>query len=135
MIHLFKVLDLQTNAKLSRNDILSGLQQFELNGNIDDIMSNIDFNNNGLIDFSEFLVATQDWSELLSQKAVIKSLKSDGKNKNITLTELRNTIPMFSYEEIKNYILRHDLKRLDSISYKDLREILIKNLQPMEETY
>lgn len=70
MSKIFKQMDLDGDGKLSKEEITLGYENFfgkTLNSeDVDKIIENVDMNDNGCIDFSEFIIATLSEKQLLT---------------------------------------------------------------------
>ena len=95
MLELFKSLDKDNNGTLSRQEIEEGMSCFMnvpgLQGEIDQIMRQVDFDGSGEIDYTEFITATINKSLLLSQERLEMAfgLYDTDKSGTITKDELK----------------------------------------------
>ncbi|CAK70887.1 unnamed protein product (macronuclear) [Paramecium tetraurelia] len=95
LLKTFKALDTNNDGQLSRQELLIGLSKVmseqQAIDEVDRIMSEIDQNNSGSIDYSEFVAATINRSKLLSQDRLEKTFKAIDKDGNgsISIDELK----------------------------------------------
>lgn len=79
MLELFKSLDKDNNGTLSRQEIEEGMTLFVsitgIRGEIDRIMQQVDIDGSGEIDYTEFITATMNKSQLLSQERLEMAFK------------------------------------------------------------
>lgn len=91
---VFNQLDENKDGKLSKEEIISGLQKYHFVKQSQEIASNImkcvDSNHNNYIDFSEWLIATTSKSQILSDEILKKAFAMIDQNGNgyIEISEL-----------------------------------------------
>ena len=98
----------------------------------EEIFAEIDFNNDGCINFSEFLTANFKKEKLLSEKALLKTfnlLDLDG-NGFITLDELKESMPIeiTSKIEWRQLIEEVDKDGDNQISFNEFKDMMQKLL-------
>ena len=79
LLEIFKSLDKDNDGILTKDDISLGYQQiFKINdpsGVVNKILDRIDSNNNGTIDYMEFLMGTMNKKKILSKKILERAFK------------------------------------------------------------
>ena len=72
LLKIFTALDTNADGQLSRQELLAGFKKilgsYDAEEEVNRIMGQVDTDNNGCIDFSEFVTATIDRKKFLSQK-------------------------------------------------------------------
>ncbi|CAG9322054.1 unnamed protein product [Blepharisma stoltei] len=100
MIEVFKSLDSDNSGTLSRSELIEGYQRLfgdtteDVEAEVDRIMQQVDTNQSGEIDYSEFIAATIQKSQLLSRErleAAFKAFDLDG-NGTISADELKTIL-------------------------------------------
>ena len=77
LTELFNSLDCDRDGKLSREEIQQGFEGFNLSEEeLDRIMRVCDTDHSGYIDFTEFLMASQDWRYLLEEGIFTQAFKN-----------------------------------------------------------
>ena len=100
LIETFKSIDINGDGRISKEELLEALMKKtdrnEAIGQVERIMEQVDTNNSGYIDFSEFLVASSKLEELLNNKYLIAAFNAfdrDGDGK-ISSNELGQVLGM-----------------------------------------
>lgn len=75
LINTFKALDKDGDGTLSRTELVEGFKNIKMNipnveEYVDKIISSIDNNNSGIVDFTEFCVACSDQEDILSMEKI-----------------------------------------------------------------
>lgn len=88
---VFEKFDKNGNGKITKDELLQGFLEFSDEGavDIDKIMQECDVDQNGFLDYTEFLTAAGSWKKSLTEEcllAAFKSFDSDGNGK-ISLEE------------------------------------------------
>eukprot|EP00358_Blepharisma_japonicum_P004666 CAMPEP_0202947822 /NCGR_PEP_ID=MMETSP1395-20130829/12324_1 /ASSEMBLY_ACC=CAM_ASM_000871 /TAXON_ID=5961 /ORGANISM="Blepharisma japonicum, Strain Stock R1072" /LENGTH=412 /DNA_ID=CAMNT_0049649377 /DNA_START=164 /DNA_END=1402 /DNA_ORIENTATION=- len=100
MLEVFKSLDSDNSGTLSRSELIEGYQKLfgdtteDVEADVDRIMQQVDTNQSGEIDYSEFIAATIQKSQLLSRErleAAFKAFDLDG-NGSISADELKTIL-------------------------------------------
>jgi calcium-dependent protein kinase len=97
MRHMFEQMDKDFDGKLSRQEIIEGFKEMEVDdpeGEADKIMANIDFDDNGSIEFTEWCTATMDKRKMLSKERLKAAFNIFDQNGNGSI----------SFEEVKALI-------------------------------
>lgn len=125
---------------MNKKEIKEAFKKFEINNvsqeDIEDIIRRIDRNDNGTIDYSEFVIATINKKKLLDKKnleATFKMIDKDGSN-FITADELKEFFMGDSKErQLDEKVWGLIIKEVDQgddhqISYEKFKEIMFKLL-------
>jgi len=85
LLRIFQALDTNGDGQLSRKELVSGFQKImaseKANEEVDRIFAMVDTDNNGAIDYSEFITASIDKQSILSKKrlrAAFRIFDKDG---------------------------------------------------------
>lgn len=127
----FMILDTNGDGKLSREEVLQGIQQVQFTKyfDIEKIIEECDADGSDYIDYSEFLTAAMDWHSHISGKKLKTAfqtfdLNGDGK---IDLAELKEMIGGALDEQIYKEILKQADSNGDGVvDYEEFEEICMK---------
>jgi len=119
LLKAFTSLDADGNGVLSREEILNGYSDIyedktteEIEVIVDELMSNVDINNKGEINFTEFVVAAMSREKLLHSKHIDKAFKMFDEDGNgfIDLDELKVAMSgvKLSDDEWRALIVKYD---------------------------
>lgn len=79
LLEIFKALDKDNDGLLTKDDIVKGFEQiFKVENTVEmveKIMDRVDCNNNGSIDYNEFMLATMSRKKILTKKILEKAFK------------------------------------------------------------
>jgi calcium-dependent protein kinase len=105
----FLALDHNRDGRLTKDEIIVALQQImtldEANYEIDKIMSNLDQDQNGFIEYEEFLRASYNMQKLLTEENLFQAFCLFDKDHN----------GQISYQELKNILSEHNVFKNDNI--------------------
>lgn len=123
---LFKTLDLNGDGKLSKEELNVAFSIFQGNDSIDidRIIQRCDSNKNGYIDFTEFLTASINWEQALSDErldALFKELDKDNDG-TITIKEIKIFLGGSGYIEEQEWEEIFQEADVDSNGIIDLQE-------------
>ncbi|CAG9317475.1 unnamed protein product [Blepharisma stoltei] len=137
MLTLFKSLDSDNSGTLSRDELIEGFRilysnQFEdIDGEVSRIMSQVDIDKSGEIDYNEFIAATLNKTRLLCREkleAAFRAFDLDG-NGTITADELKGVLGKHHayreelWQEIINEV---DLNGDGVIDFREFTEMMLK---------
>lgn len=100
MMNVFKAIDTDNNGALSREELINGFSQIfgegqeNIEEEVDKIMSNVDTDHSGEIDYTEFIIATMNRQKLLSKErlqAAFNAFDKDGSG-SISSDELKQML-------------------------------------------
>lgn len=108
MLELFKSLDKDSSGTLSKSELVEGFHlifgnEFEdIDGEVEKIISQVDANHSGEIDYSEFILATMNRQKLLSREKLNLTFKAFDVDNSGTISadELKNILGRYhTYDE------------------------------------
>jgi calcium-dependent protein kinase len=98
MKEVFKTIDTDGNGRLSKEELIAAYSQTmpieQANATVEAVMSKVDADKNGFIDYSEFCLATMSEKVLLSKnnmESAFRMFDKDGSG-SITVAELREML-------------------------------------------
>ena len=100
LLDIFKAFDSNNDGMLDKRELVAGYNKF-FNGDIEraefeasQIMSKLDFNGNGTIDYSEFMIANIDPAQLIQEEKLreIFELFDTDRSGNITIDEIKKVL-------------------------------------------
>jgi len=106
IIRVFRTFDTDGDAKLSKPELATAMKQIlaenRAEGAADRVMQTLDLDNNGFLDFSEFLIAASDLSSLLSARSlkVAFDLFDEDKSGSISISEFRTVLKVGEHPEV-----------------------------------
>ncbi len=122
LTEIFKAFDTNGDGQLDRDELIAGYTKF-YNGDTmraildaDEIMNKLDFNQNGSIDYSEFMIANLDKSKLLKEERLKEAFELFDVDKSGTIT----------IDEIKK-ILGCNAEEIDEAEWKQIVEEVDEN--------
>lgn len=119
LMKAFTALDADGNGVLSREELIDGYQNIytdkkpsEIRVIVDELMDNVDINNKGEINFTEFVVAAMNREKLLHSKQIEKAFKMFDEDGNgfIDLNELKTAMSGVKLrdDEWRELIVKYD---------------------------
>ena len=119
LLKAFTALDADGNGVLSREELLNGYKNIytdkktsEIEVIVDELMDNVDINNKGEINFTEFVVAAMNREKLLHSKQIEKAFKMFDEDGNgfIDLNELKTAMSGVKLrdDEWRELIIKYD---------------------------
>ena len=140
---VFRALDLNSDGKLTPDEIKIGYQEFydkELTDEeVEEIVRRVDFRGTGTIDYSEFVVASMFEKNLLDEKRLKAAFKMFDKDQDgfIDAANLKQVLTSSfgdSGEELDDYIDNKIIKEFDRdgdgmISYEDFKAMMFHTVQ------
>lgn len=127
-MNLFKALDRDRDGRLNSQEILDGLLEFGFHNNIEDVMEQVDIDMNGFVEYSEFLVATQDWKKLISRKDIFDILKSESLENNLNMYDVKAALPMLDIGEVHGFFSKIDEDSDGRITIEELKRFFLASL-------
>lgn len=98
MERIFKSLDKNGDGHLSKEEILEGYEEhFGIPINeedVDNMMRNVDIDGNGVIDYTEFVMATMNEKNMVNNEKLMQAFKMFDKDNSGTITpdEIREVL-------------------------------------------
>ena len=141
---IFISLDKNGDGSLTKEELLEGYTKLYGNrerarNEVETLMAVADVDNNGLIDYSEFLLATGNKREMLSKEnvkqafdlfdIVLIKVKPQDKSGSISLDEIKKILGVgrrFSEEIWKEIIKQVDINNDGEISYNEFQAMMYK---------
>ena len=140
---IFRELDTDNNGTLSYNEIKQGFLKYSGKKKISDnefnkIMSNVDADKNDAIEYEEFIAATMNLEELLTDENLIiafNSFDKDGSHE-LSADEIKSALGLIEEETGKN-VINEIIKEIDLngdglISFEEFKHLMLKVLQKPE---
>jgi calcium-dependent protein kinase len=134
----FHEFDENGDGRLTREELIKGLSNVmtpnEAKNEVDRIMGLIDTDNNGFIEYEEFIRASMSKEKLLTEENLQGAFDMFDKDKSgkITIEELKNVLGKganISENVWKQIMLEIDGNGDGEVSYKEFREMMIKILE------
>ena len=141
---IFRELDTDNNGTLSYNEIRQGFLKYSGKKKISDnefnkIMSNVDADKNDAIEYEEFIAATINLEELLTDenlRIAFNSFDKDGSHE-LSADEIKGALGLIEEETGKN-VINEIIKEIDLngdglISFEEFKHLMLKVLQKPEK--
>jgi calcium-dependent protein kinase len=134
----FHDFDENGDGRLTKEELIKGLSKVmtpsEAKLEVDRIMELVDTDNNGFIEYEEFIRASMNKEKLLSENNLQSAFDMFDKDKNgmITIKELRNVLGRdgnISENVWKQIILEIDSNGDGEVSYKEFKDMMLKILE------
>ena len=133
---MFEHLDKNGDGKLSKEEIIAGCKVFSEDGDFDiqSIMERCDADGDGFLEYTEFLTATINWKNALSNDRLVAAFKlydKDGSGK-ISLKELIDTLGNSGLDEklFSEMISIADKNNDGEIDFEEFKELM--KIKPSE---
>lgn len=111
LIEAFRTFDVDGDAKLSKEELAMAMRQIltedRAEGAAARVMQTLDLDNNGFLDFSEFIIAASDLSSLLSARSlkVAFDLFDEDKSGSISIEEFRSVLKVRENPEVLDSLI------------------------------
>lgn len=131
LIQVFKAIDKNNDGRLSREEIINGYKELGLGiEHAQEVINKIDSDQSGLVDYSEFITATQDWKKVCEKDFLEKTFMTYdiGRDGNLSLSELKQLIPGVENSEWDNFIAEADKNGDGLISLSEFKEYIFKKV-------
>jgi len=135
---VFRAMDVNGDGKLSKEEIKNGYAEYFgkslSDEEIDEMFDKVDADGSGAIDYSEFVVATMNEKNLLSNnklQTAFKMFDKDGGG-SISVDEIKQVLSFGQNldEEVVNQIIKQvDANGDGEISFDEFAEMMLKNCQ------
>ena len=135
ILKLFRYFNISGNCKLTKDELLNGLYKFAereiINDCINDLFILLDGDNNGYIEYEEFLRACVDKKTILSDENLIYAFKFLDKEKS-GFVSIKSIMRAFkksnkTVEEIfKNSIKEVDRDNDGKINFEEFKELMLR---------
>jgi calcium-dependent protein kinase len=134
----FLKLDKDKDGVLSKDDLLHGFantigNKVFLEAEIDKLLSQIDLNKNGVIDYSEFVTAASDFREMLTEENLKKCFNQLDLNgdSQIQFSELKELFifNLEDEEEFKDLLSSLNLEIDGQINYEEFKRIMVSYIK------
>jgi calcium-dependent protein kinase len=127
---VFESLDRDGNGKLTKNEIIEGFKYTEISDiDIERVVTECDTDNNGFLDYTEFLTATCNWQKITSKNRLLSAFKAfdnDGNGK-ISYNDLIEALKSTDVDDkqIKEIFERADVNGDGEIDLKEFERIMM----------
>lgn len=135
---VFRAMDTNGDGMLSKEEIKNGYAEFfgrSLNDNeIDEMFDKVDTDKSGAIDYSEFVVATMNEKNLLSNNKLQTAFKMFDKDGGGTIStdEIKQVLSFgqsLDEEVIQQIIQQVDANGDGEISFDEFAQMMLKNIE------
>ena len=136
ILKLFRFFNTKGNCKLTKKELIIGLYKFRdkniVDQSIDDIFLMLDGDNNGYIEYEEFLRACIDKNNVLNNENLKYAFKFLDKDNSGTLSvdKIMNVFVKKGNQTLKD-IFKHSIEEVDKdndgiINFNDFRELMLR---------
>lgn len=133
LTEMFINLDKNGDGTLSLDEIEEGYDALGIPVpvNLNELIKKIDDEDEGTINYSEFLAATQDWSNIAQKKELEITFKiyDIGGDGTLSLEELKQAIPGIKDSEWADFLSKADSNGDGLISLEELKNYLTSQTQ------
>eukprot|EP00828_Plagiopyla_frontata_P020711 TRINITY_DN2654_c0_g1_i2.p2 TRINITY_DN2654_c0_g1~~TRINITY_DN2654_c0_g1_i2.p2 ORF type:complete len:152 (+),score=46.73 TRINITY_DN2654_c0_g1_i2:762-1217(+) len=141
LVKAFKNLDLDGDGTLSKEELIKGYAKFYKNYQLtieeaEKIISEIDYNKSGKIDYSEFVVASINKEKFISNQKIFKAFQIFDKDNDgyIDHSEFNEVMGDLMNEENWQIILSdYDLNKDGKLSQEEFFQLLTENITSFYE--
>lgn len=128
---VFRQIDKNGDGRLSKEELEAGISKVKLGGHLEakEIMARCDADQNGYIDFSEFITAATDWERSLSISKLQNAFRAYDVDESGTISgkELFNFLsadPTIGYEECEKILKEADTNGDGVIDFQEFIVIM-----------
>lgn len=128
---MFQSIDKNNDGRLSHEEIINGYKELGLPiSHAEEIIKNIDTDQSGIIEYSEFITASQNWKNVFEKDDLEKTFKTYdiGGDGNLSLTELKQLIPGVENSEWDQFIKDADKNGDGLISLTEFKDYMVSKL-------
>jgi calcium-dependent protein kinase len=128
---IFQSMDKNNDGRLSHEEILNGYKELGLpESRAREIIQKVDADQSGLIEYTEFITASQDWKKVFEKDELVKTFNTYdiGGDGNLSLSELKQLIPGIENSEWDQFIQDADKNGDGLISLSEFKEYMISKL-------
>ncbi|OMJ82246.1 hypothetical protein SteCoe_17088 [Stentor coeruleus] len=133
LTNMFLSLDKNGDGTLSLDEIEEGYDALGIPAPVDlnDLIKKIDGEDDGSINYTEFIAAAQDWSNIAQRKEleIVFKIYDIGGDGTLSLEELKQAIPGIKDSEWADFLSKADLNGDGLISLEELKNYLTSNTQ------
>ena len=135
---VFRAMDTNGDGKLDKKEIQNGYQEFfgktMSDDEVDEMFKKVDVDDSGAIDYSEFVVASMNEKNLLSNnklQTAFKMFDKDGGG-SISTDEIKQVLSFG--QNLEESVVNEIIKQVDAngdgeISFDEFAEMMLKNIQ------
>jgi calcium-dependent protein kinase len=128
LVKLFKSIDKNNDGRLSFDEVINGYKELGLPlTQADEIIKKVDFDQSGMIEYSEFITAAQDW-KLACQKDLLEKTFNTydvGGDGYLSLYELKALIPNIENSEWQKFFNDADKDKDGVISLAEFKDYML----------
>ena len=141
ILKLYRYFNLSGDCKLTKEELINGLKKYknkeEIDEKVDNLFSLLDSDNNGQIEYEEFLRACIDKKEILTEeylKYAFKFLDKENKGK-LSVQEINNAfLGKGNEDKLFEIALTKDISEVDGdgdgiINFKEFKQLMLNTLK------